>query len=220
MSWGVWTAIAGCAALLGAVAGIAKERAKSGSIRREAEEKAQRELLDTIHLQRHDLMNDLQVLLGYIQLNKQEKVKAHVEHMALRLQEDSAIAKLDDSRLISSLYAFRAGAHQVKLRMDIEHDLSLPAFGERGRLAAKAIAALVPCWEASSRAGQADEAALTVSVARKDGRLRIAFDYENVYEQEMLEGRLQRGLEQLRAGESGGAPVLCDASAGRLVLLI
>lgn len=216
MSWGVWVAVAGCAALLGRAVGTAKERAKNKGIRREAEEKAQRELLETIHLQRHDLMNDLQVLLGYIQLNKQERVKTHVEQMAFRLQEDSAIARLDDSQLTSLLYAWRAGAHQVKLRTHIEHGVVLSELGGRGRLMAITIAALVPCWKAAMREGLSDETTLAVSVAMPEGRLQTVFEYEHMFDMDKLEQLLRRELGLLRDSKDGGDALQWELADGRL----
>lgn len=63
--------------------------------------------ITTMNHYRHDWMNQLQVLFGYISLGKKEKCIEYVEKIKGRMFVESQIAKLEEPGLVSYLQAFR-----------------------------------------------------------------------------------------------------------------
>ncbi|URN92909.1 MAG: Spo0B domain-containing protein [Candidatus Pristimantibacillus lignocellulolyticus] len=63
--------------------------------------------ISTMNHHRHDWMNDLQVLFGYIRLGKQERITEYVERIKGKMLAESAISKLEEPSLVSYLIGFR-----------------------------------------------------------------------------------------------------------------
>src|SRR5690606_8892232 len=73
------------------------------------------DLLDVMNHYRHDWMNDLQVLFGYIQLNKADKLKAYVENLSDKLYRESLVSKLGVSELVAYLLLFRSKSRKLEI---------------------------------------------------------------------------------------------------------
>lgn len=57
------------------------------------------ESLAFIHRRRHDWLNDLQLIYGYVRLNKYDKLPSFVESLKSRLQDESSFSVLGSSHL-------------------------------------------------------------------------------------------------------------------------
>lgn len=79
----------------------------------------------TLNHHRHDWMNDLQVLYGYIQLGKPDKSKQCVERIKERIALDSRIAKLGIPSLVFYLQSFRTYRSSLELDIEVEEGLNL-----------------------------------------------------------------------------------------------
>lgn len=79
----------------------------------------------TLNHHRHDWMNDLQVLYGYIQLGKPDKSVQCVERIKERIALDSRISKLGIPSLVFYLHSFRTYSSTLELEVQIEEGLQL-----------------------------------------------------------------------------------------------
>ncbi|WP_238652078.1 Spo0B domain-containing protein [Paenibacillus piscarius] len=79
----------------------------------------------TLNHHRHDWMNDLQVLYGYIQLGKPDKSVQCVERIKERIALDSRIAKLGVPSLVFYLQSFRTFRSSLELDIQVEEGLNL-----------------------------------------------------------------------------------------------
>ncbi|GAB6179815.1 hypothetical protein JCM14036_11340 [Desulfotomaculum defluvii] len=95
-----------------------------------AQEKLKNELSqNTIHLlrcHRHDFLNHLQVILGYIQLNKTTKAEEYIKNINQELSDIRIISNIQLPEVAVLLYTKKAEANQsnIKLNFDFETDLS------------------------------------------------------------------------------------------------
>lgn len=60
-----------------------------------------RDLLEVLKVQRHDFMNHLQVISGYIQLKKYDRAHEYIGQVAEELKQASLISKLNCPEIIS-----------------------------------------------------------------------------------------------------------------------
>lgn len=95
-----------------------------------AKEKIQNELSqNTIHLlrcHRHDFLNHLQVILGYIQLNKTKKAEAYIKNINQEVSDIRVISQIQLPEVAVLLYTKKEEAYRanIKLSFDFETDLS------------------------------------------------------------------------------------------------
>lgn len=74
---------------------------------------------------RHDWMNDLQVLYGYIQLGKPDKSLQCVERIKERIALESRISKLGIPSLVFYLQSFRTFRASLELDVEVQEGLNL-----------------------------------------------------------------------------------------------
>ncbi|MDT8979743.1 Spo0B domain-containing protein [Paenibacillus sp. chi10] len=95
---------------------------------RQRERMLQETQLAAIHLmnhQRHDWMNDLQLLYGYVRLKKYDKLPDCVETIKERMAEESRIAKLGFPELVMFLMQHRTSGGTMPLKVMIPEPLEL-----------------------------------------------------------------------------------------------
>lgn len=68
--------------------------------------------------QRHDAMNDVQVLLGYIRLDKKDKCIEYVDKIKERTVTESVLAKLKDYQLIHYIHELKLSNYPVTLEIE------------------------------------------------------------------------------------------------------
>ena len=79
----------------------------------------------SLHQDRHDWMNDLQLLYGYIRMEKKAEVIQCIEQIKLRMLEEGRIAQLFSPTLIFFLRSFRSTVHYINLKIVIEDELDI-----------------------------------------------------------------------------------------------
>lgn len=79
----------------------------------------------TLNHHRHDWMNDLQILYGYVQLGKIDKAVQCVDRIKERMALESKIAKLGVPSLIFYLQSFRTLNSNLELVVDVQDHVQL-----------------------------------------------------------------------------------------------
>lgn len=90
-------------------------------------------LLQFLRFQQHDFMNHIQVIHGYLQLNKAHKAMEYIEGIIMQKQNLSAIYKLQDPEMSACLLSglHKAAFHQVELKVMLDSDWPLQANSRR-----------------------------------------------------------------------------------------
>ncbi|WP_228745334.1 Spo0B domain-containing protein [Paenibacillus sp. S150] len=162
----------------------------------------------TLNHHRHDWMNDLQVLYGYIQLGKPDKSLECVGRIKERIALDSRIAKLGIPSLVFYLQSFRTFRSSLELEVQVEEGLQLedklsPAMGEE---LTQAIMQTVRAYQYSGLAPQGDTRKLRLSFAQDGRDILISFEGEgNQGNPELLQGQIYNIVQGkiIKADQSG-----------------
>lgn len=88
-----------------------------------------RALIQFLRIQQHDFMNHIQVIHGYLQLNKAHKAIEYIEDIIVQKQNLSALYKLHDPEMVACLLSglHKAAFHQVELNIVLDSEwLSQP----------------------------------------------------------------------------------------------
>lgn len=165
---------------------------------RDTREARYEEIVRTIDHHRHDWMNDVQVLFGYIQLKKYEKLLAYINKIIEQMRRESLISKLGIPFLVAYLISFRASTNALVLHVRLEQEIQLVKLGEQGIRVAQLIVDLVEAYKSSAGHGEGDANQLSITLNVWDGQLFIGFEYDGISDIEELRNHLQGIIESIR----------------------
>jgi sensor histidine kinase regulating citrate/malate metabolism len=154
----------------------------------------------TLNHHRHDWMNDLQVLYGYIRLGKLDKTVGYVEKIRERMNAESSISKLGVPSLISYIQSFRTITNSLALEVEIEGNVNLLELGQQAESAAETLIHTINAYRMAAKPRSGEEAVLRLRLSADAGTLYAAFRYDG--ELVNAEHWNQKMKEQLR-----GAPL-------------
>jgi len=83
------------------------------------------QLLDLLNRQRHDWLNHVQVLLGYLHLNRTEQGVSHLKRIAQMAMQESMVARLNSSLLSVFFLTFNALNKDMLLEVDVCNHVDL-----------------------------------------------------------------------------------------------
>lgn len=131
----------------------------------------------TLNHHRHDWMNELQVLYGYIQLGKPDKSVQCVERIRERMAVDSRISKLGIPALVFYLQSFRTFGGSLQLEVEIEEELQLAGRmkPEDGEELASMVSRIVRAYQYGGLAPQGESRKLVLSFREENGDLIVGF---------------------------------------------
>lgn len=157
---------------------------------------------------RHDWLNDLQMIMGYVQLQKYDKLKACVDMLKQRMTIESRTSSLGSAGLIEALLTVRAKARSFAFELRIEEEFRLRGGEGTAEAAELAVRRLLDAFEASAERGEAgSDNALACTFANEREDTRIVFEYRGAYHS----GKLRHAVELLR-GTLEGAPPACSVT--------
>lgn len=142
---------------------------------------------------RHDWMNDLQVLYGYIQLGKPDKSLECVGRIKERIALDSRISKLGIPSLVFYLQSFRTFRSSLELEVQVEEGLQLEdkLSPETGDELTSVIMQTVRAYQYSGLTPQGDTRKLHLGFSQDGGDILISFESEDDHgNPELLQGQI------------------------------
>lgn len=156
-------------------------KTQAANERRSLLESVQRTAAATLSHHRHDWMNDLQILYGYIQLRKYDKLAACVERIKERMLIESKISRLGIPSLTFYLQSFRERNSHVQLTVLIEGDLQLDVLcSEQGaQHLTSAIVESIRAFQFKDRISWGDLLQLTVSFSHDQEQVYVSFEQES-----------------------------------------
>lgn len=81
-----------------------------------------KEVLNYLKQYRHDLLNDLQVIKGYLALKNIEEAQRYLEQVIIKARDESKLAFLGDVDFVYELITFNWQQNYIQLQVDIEHE--------------------------------------------------------------------------------------------------
>ncbi|OKP76367.1 hypothetical protein A3842_18075 [Paenibacillus sp. P3E] len=147
----------------------------------------------TLNHHRHDWMNDLQVLYGYIQLGKPDKSLECVGRIKERIALDSRIAKLGIPSLVFYLQSFRTFRSSLELEVLVEEGLQLEdkLSADTGEELTQVIMQTVRAYQYSGLALHGDIRKLRLGFTQDGGDILISFEGDGDHgSPELLQGQI------------------------------
>lgn len=149
--------------------------------RKQLLESVQRTAATTLGHHRHDWMNDLQILYGYIQLGKYDKLAGCVERIKERMAADSKISRLGIPSLVFYLHSFREMNGSVQLEVCIQDDLQLGDLltAEDAEQFTEAIISTIRAYQFTGRSSWGEVLQLKLSICREGGEVLAMFERQD-----------------------------------------
>jgi hypothetical protein len=168
----------------------------------------------TLNHHRHDWMNELQVLYGYIRMNKQERVVQYVERVRDRMAVESRIAKLGVPALVMYLQSFRTMTNSLQLIVDIDGDLDIEEIPIDKEAVAAALIDLMNIYRSGVKPSSGDAAPFTLRLSRDDKALYAALCYDGEWND--IDSSMHKIKQRLK--NSPLQPIGSEQSPGELLL--
>jgi stage 0 sporulation protein B (sporulation initiation phosphotransferase) len=182
--------------LLAAVVWIAEERKEQALRSKHSIQAMQISALRMLDHHRHDWMNDLQVLYGYIRLGKPDKTVQSVERIRERMAQESKIAKLGSPSLILFIQSFRTITSSLQLNVSVEGEVVLASLPAGGETTSETLIDLIHAYRMAAKPGTGDAAKLDVAFKGLADKLRVSFHYEGeLTGSEELRGKIMERLK-------------------------
>ena len=178
----IWTAHSRIASLLlcliwvvaAAAVWIAVERKEHAYQLDQAVQLMQEASIRTLNHHRHDWMNELQVLYGYIRLQKPDKTVQCVERIKDRMMMESRIAKLGEPALVLFLQSFRTASQSLQLDVILEEEVDWTMLGSDSASLAEVLRELVDAYRLGIQPGHGDAPRLMLEFAQYEGVVEVA----------------------------------------------
>jgi len=157
---------------------IRTDRQEQASRVERAVQSLQMTAIRTLNHHRHDWMNDLQVLYGYIRMQKPDRTIQCVERIRDRMVLESRIAKLGIPALIMFFQSFRTTSQSLQLDVTIEEDLNLAELPLDSETLTETIVSMVNAYRFAVKNGLGEAPRLVIGLALGDQKLLISFQFE------------------------------------------
>ncbi|ANF98049.1 Spo0B domain-containing protein [Paenibacillus bovis] len=132
---------------------------------------------------RHDWMNDLQLLYGYIQLGNRDRLIENIERIKEQMMTDSRVSKLGIPPLIFYLQSFKALNRDIQLEVEIEDGITLAdRLGtEQSEELTRVIQETISAYQTSGGSSWGECPTLSIIIRNDDQEVQFIFEPEEVY---------------------------------------
>ncbi|WP_051330751.1 Spo0B domain-containing protein [Aneurinibacillus terranovensis] len=151
-------------------------------------------LTEVLKYQRHDLLNHMQVLLGYLKLKKYPMCEEYIYRLIDQMTRESIISGLDCPALVEHLLSFNAIHPDVELEVEIPEPFSLHQVTSRTDFLGEFILSFIKPYEQYSFCNNGEPNTLLLTLHYIRGSLRIVVDFNG----RLDAGRAQIELDELR----------------------
>jgi stage 0 sporulation protein B (sporulation initiation phosphotransferase) len=169
---------------------------------------AQLSAIRTLSHHRHDWMNELQILYGYLRLNKLDKAVDVVDRIRVRMEHDSKLSQIGIPELSTFLLSFRTVCDTMRLEVDIQAGLHLDRLPYEAEELSKAVIGLVNVIRFHAVNSISGENVLKLFFRHGDGGLKIEMAYEGeLAAADSVADELQKCLIGIGQLDQGDEPV-------------
>ncbi|MCJ8013781.1 Spo0B domain-containing protein [Paenibacillus sp. KQZ6P-2] len=131
----------------------------------------------TLNHHRHDWMNDLQILYGYIQLGKIDKAVQCVDRIKERMNQESKISKLGIPSLVFYLQSFRTSNSNLELEIAVDQHMQLEKLSPQdGAELAAVIMQTIRAYQYSGKISWGDTRKLLLSLRQDGQEIIVSFE--------------------------------------------
>ncbi|WPP42509.1 Spo0B domain-containing protein [Paenibacillus hunanensis] len=132
---------------------------------------------------RHDWMNDLQLLYGYVQLGNRERLVENIERIKEQMNADSRVSRLGIPQLVFYLQTFTAVNRNIKLELEIEDGMTLAArlTPEQSEALTRVMQQTISAYEQYGGSSWGECPTLFIMIRSSDDGMEVIFEPEGEY---------------------------------------
>lgn len=181
----------------------------------------QNSAIETLSHHRHDWMNELQILYGYLRLGKPDKAVAVVDRIRRRMEQDSRISRLGAPKLAAFFLSFRTVCDTMRLEVDVEEGFGVKDLGLDGERLTSAVIGLVNVMRFRAVASMDEENVLRLDFRSEGRQARLVMTYEGkLAAEDSLAAELERVLNGFgRLTEENRSDPEMAPAAGRTIVV-
>ena len=157
-----------------------------------------RAFVHTVSLHRHDWINQIQLLQGYAQLEKYDKVRECIDTMKDKAAQEGTLFQLGSPKLVLYLYRLLAEQRDFRLELELQPGLRLDYQIRHAEAFAGLVVEMIEALRLGMREG-ADEAgdsrSLTVEMLVENGTLNVFLEYEGAYDRLYVRERYEQLMQ-------------------------
>ncbi|HEY0829176.1 MAG TPA: Spo0B domain-containing protein, partial [Bacilli bacterium] len=145
----------------------------------------------TMDYQRHDWMNDLQVIYGYLKLKRYDKLEICIEKIKEKMNRDSRLARIGIPSLILFLLSFRSQSFApFQLRINFTEEINMPQKVVDSSLVSNIIMETILYFQHAAKPANSETNQLNMNFELKEHYLLLVFQYTGELQTQVLKDTL------------------------------
>ncbi|MED0732070.1 Spo0B domain-containing protein [Aneurinibacillus aneurinilyticus] len=174
-----------------------------------------KEIIEVMNHQRHDWLNHIQVLLGYLKLERYEMCEEYIRKITADANRDTLVFRLEYPPLVAYLLSFNALHNNVRIEVEIPAPFSLMMLEEGPRLG-DFILSVVKLYQQHALYNDGQSNTLLLTLHCEEGALQVVADFAG----ELDVGKSTSALDkmQIQAQAWGANVLLAPHTASESVL--
>ena len=168
---------------------------------------------------RHDWMNEIQVLFGYVKLKKYDKLESLMEKIKHKVQIESYVAKLGIPDLIVYLLAYQTEVREITLSIIMKQEIHLDELPVDPHRIYVMVREVMETFKHNARLAAEGEHALELHLLQEKDALLVRFVYQGDVKEASLMQSLQRIRQASVPGEAWEAVQVKESEAAVSILL-
>ncbi|MFH5182245.1 Spo0B domain-containing protein [Paenibacillus sp. TAB 01] len=145
---------------------------------------------------RHDWMNEIQLLFGYIKLKKYDKLDGLMEKIRVKVQTESLVAKLGVPELVVYLFSFQTEAKNLLLDVHMEQEIHLNELFADAEGIGHMLIAVMELLKSQAVKHPDNEYRMTLRLGAENDALKADFRYEGRLDSRWVDEKVQPLLRQ------------------------
>ncbi|MCL6456490.1 MAG: Spo0B domain-containing protein, partial [Gorillibacterium sp.] len=151
---------------------LIREQAKQDKRRHEDD------FLQILSIYRHEWMNHIQVLMGYIGLGKPDRIEEYVGKIKAKVHQESYLSKMGVPAVIVYYYTFQANHRSLALEFEIEQEVQLDRLPDSGVQASRLICQLIELFASLVPLDSGQHHSLSLEFDQEEDCILLDFVYE------------------------------------------
>jgi stage 0 sporulation protein B (sporulation initiation phosphotransferase) len=156
----------------------------------------QREMIDLISHYRHDWMNDIQLLFGYVSLKKYDKLDDCMDKIRNKVLQESSVAKLGIPSMVAFFISFRLHYNALTLELEIEQDVNLASIPLDKEKVSRLVQMTIKLFNAHAISSFEEPNLLSVQFDLESDALLFDLIYRGGYSKEDLQHGVQMMMDE------------------------
>jgi stage 0 sporulation protein B (sporulation initiation phosphotransferase) len=163
--------------------------------RKQIKLKNQRQMIDLISHYRHDWMNDIQLLFGYVSLKKYDKLNDCMDKIRVKALQESNIAKLGIPSLVAFFVSFRLYYNALALELEIEEEINLASLPLDKEKVSHLVQMTVKLFHSLAMPSNDEPNVLSVQFDLESEALVFDLIYQGSYDEGVLRSEIKQILD-------------------------